>query len=453
MKKSLSICLLLIVFFLAFDTRCIAQEKAGQPPLLIKPALTRSLIDSIREALNRYYVLPDAALKMAGKLEQEYKKGAYKNITDPRELANRLAQDIQKAHHDGHFRLDYMPDFARMLSDTTGAAKRHQEGEAARLMDMRKRNFLFEKVEILNGNIGYLVFSGFTGFVKDAKPTFTSAFRFVANTNALIIDMRKNGGGSPDMVIQAESYFFPTKTHLNDIIDRLSGKKNEFWTDPANADSVILQMPVYILTSKGTFSAAEDFTYGMQSVKRAVVVGDTTGGGAHPVRPFNVGFGFVANIPFARSLNPYTNTNWEGTGVIPDIPVSSDKALAAAQNAIFEKLIREAKTEKEKKQAQWQLNYVKAMQLNNTLDSTALAPFAGMYHGGLYFYVRGNDLYCKNAERGNAIFKLNHITGSEFVLDENVQVEFIKDEAQKVSGFKMHWVNGGETFKSRETSR
>jgi hypothetical protein len=452
MRKFTPISLLFIVFILVLDMLCIAQVKTGQPSLVITPAVTRTVIDSIRQALNRYYIFPDAASKMAAYLEQEFKKGAYKNIKDPQELAKRLEKDIQKAHHDGHFRFDYAPDFARRLSDTTGQAQRRPIEAAEALADMRKRNFLFVKAEVLPGNIGYVAFNGFTGFVKEARPTFTSAFRFVANTNALIIDLRNNGGGSPDMVNQVESYFFSTKTHLNDIVDRLSGNTTVYWTDPAKADSVILQMPVYILTSKGTFSGAEDFTYGMQSVKRAVVVGDTTGGGAHPVRPFDVGQGFVAGIPFARSLNPYTNTDWEGTGVIPDIPVSSDKALATAQTYIFTQQLKDAKTEKEVKKLQWQIKSVKAMQPDNKPDSTALAGFTGIFQGGLNFYVRGNDLYCKNAERGNAIYKLNYITGSEFLLDENVQVEFIKDASQKVAGIKMHWVNGGETYRPRDTS-
>jgi hypothetical protein len=361
-----------------------------------------------------------------------------------------LYQDLQKTHHDGHFRFFYAPDFAKRLSDTTGAANRQKAEMADALAETMKRNYFFTKAEILSGNIGYVMFTGFTGFVKEAAPTFTSAFRFVANTSALIIDLRYNGGGSPDMVNQVESYFFSTKTHLNDIVDRLSGKKIDYWTDPAKADSVILQMPVYILTSKGTFSGAEDFTYGMQSVKRAVVVGDTSGGGAHPVMPFSVGLGFVANIPFARSLNPYTNTDWEGTGVIPDIPVVSDKALEAAENAIFMEKLKDAKTEEEQKKIKWQFNYVKALQSEAILDSAALVPFTGIFQGGLNFYVRGHDLYCKNAERGNAISKLHYISGTEFVLDENVAVEFLKNETGTVTGLNMNWSYGRTTFKPKD---
>jgi C-terminal processing protease CtpA/Prc len=313
---------------------------------------------------------------------------------------------------------------------------------------MRESNFLFTKVEVLPGNIGYVQFNGFTGFLREARPTFTGAFRFVANTKALIIDMRMNGGGSPAMVCHVASYFFPTKRHWNDIVYR--HRTGEFWTDPAEADSLTLSMPVYILTSKRTFSGAEDFSYGMQSLRRAIIVGDTTGGGAHPTRPIGVGLGFVADIPFARSLNPYTHTDWEGTGVIPDIPVVSGKALESAERAILMVQLKDAKTELETRQAQWQLNRLVAMQGTERLDASFLASLTGMYQGGLDFYVQGHELYCKNRERGNAVFQLQYIDSSRFVLDENVQVEFTKDDKGRFSGINMWWIDGRVSHKPKE---
>jgi hypothetical protein len=209
-------------------------------------------------------------------------------------------------------------------------------------------------------------------------------------------------------------------------------------------------MPVYILTSKRTFSGAEDFSYGMQSLKRAIIVGDTTGGGAHPTRPFGVGFGFVADIPFARSLNPYTHTDWEGTGVIPDIPVVSGKALESAERVILLDQVKDAKTELETRKAQWQLNRLVAMQGTEPLDTSFLASFTGVYQGGLDFYVQDHELYCKNRERGNAIFQLQHIDGNRFVLDENVQVEFTKDDKGSFSVINMWWSDGRVSYRPRE---
>lgn len=437
---------LLIILLHACVFCCRAQEPA-ETQLQITPAVTRLLIDSLGQVLKHHYVFPDTAAKMAAWLDKEYKKGAYAAIKDPRELAQRLQQDLQKAHHDGHFRLDYAPAMARDLADTTGLAARRRIGDSIGLAFARQRNFAFTRAEILPGNIGYVKFDGFVGFVKEARPTFTGAFRFVANTDALIIDMRDNGGGSPAMVCAVASYFFPDRQHWNDIIS--PGGKNEFYTNPADADSLTLKMPVYILTSRHTFSGGEDFCYGMKSLHRAVIIGDTTGGGAHPVGPVPVVMGFVANIPFARSLNPYTKTDWEGTGVYPDIPVSSAMAFDRARVAIFTDWVQHATTDEEKMKGQWQLDDLAARQPQQSPSASSLATFGGTYEGGLAFYVDNGDLYCRNAERGGDVFKLLPVSGDRFVLDENVHVEFKKDDKGGFQEIEMLWSDGRVSKKRR----
>ncbi len=344
--------------------------------------------------------------------------------------------------------MPYSPGMARDLADTAHMAERRRVGDSLQLNNARSKNFAFTKAEILPGNIGYLKFNGFVGFVDEARPTITGAFRFLAHTKAIMIDLRDNGGGSPAMLSQIESYFFPVKTHMNDIIDR----KNDaqiFWTDPAKAEGLYLQQPVYILTSGHTFSAAEDFSYAMQSVHRAVIVGDTTGGGAHPVGPVPVGLGFVAGIPFARTLNPYTHTDWEGIGVIPDVPARSAGALEAAEKAFFTKWSQTAAAGPEKAQAQWQLDDIAARQSQQTRDSASLTPYIGTDQGGLVFYTDPSGFYCRNAERGNSIFKLIPISGDKFILDENVHVEFTKDDKGNVAGIDMWWNNGQKSYKAK----
>jgi retinol-binding protein 3 len=468
-NKLIPLCLLLICQY-AFAQNPSAQktpaknapaqnpQTAPPPPLQITPALTHALIDTLGQVLYKNYIFPDTAKKWAAYLEARYKAGAYTRIKDPNELATQLWKDLQKTHHDGHLRLMYNPGFARDLADTSNRTERHRVGDSLQLINTRQRNFEFTKAEILPGNIGYVKFNGFVGFLDEARPTITGAFRFVANTTAVIIDLRDNGGGSPGMVSQIESYFFQTRTHMNDIIFR--NDTNVLWTNPAKSDSVILQQPVYILTARRTFSGAEDFAYGMQSVHRATIVGDTTGGGAHPIGPFPVAFGFVVNIPVARSLSPYTHTDWEGTGVRPDIPVASADALEAAVKAIFTNKMQQATSEEEKKQAQWQLEDILARQsaasgdptslIPATRDSASLVQYTGTFQGGLVFYADRSGLYCRNPERGGSTFKLIPISTDKFILDENVHTEFTKDDKGKVSGFNMWWSNGQMSYKSKE---
>jgi hypothetical protein len=449
MKNKLIAIYLVFICQWAGPHSCQAQGGPQGAPLQITPAITHALIDSIGQVLYNHYIFPDTARKWAAYLEAQYKKGAYAAIKDPSDLADRLQQDLQKAHHDGHFRLMYAPGFAKDLGDTTNMTERRRVGDSLQLINMRRRNFGFIKVEILSANIGYVKFNGFVGLLNEARPTITGAFRFLANTQAVIIDLRDNGGGSPAMVSQIESYFFPGKTHMNDIIDRQNGTE-VFWTDPAKADSVFLQQPVYILTSHHTFSGAEDFSYGMQTVHRAVIVGDTTGGGAHPVGPVPVGLGFVANIPFARTLNPYTHTDWEGTGVIPDIPVPSANALEAAEKAIFTQWSQTAATGPDKARGQWQLDDLLARSSPATPNPASLTPYIGTYQGGLVFYTDQSGFFCRNAERGNQVFKLIPISNDKFILDENVHVEFTKDDKGNVTGIDMWWSEGQKSHKSKE---
>lgn len=438
--------IVLFVFWLHVFSFGRAQGPA-EAPLQVTPAVTRVVIDSLGQVLKHRYVFADTAAKMAAYLDKEYKSGAYAAIHSPQELAERLLQDLQKAHHDGHLGMVYAPALAKDLADTNGAAERHRIGDSMGLVFMRKRNFAFTKAEVLPGNIGYVKFNGFAGQVEEARPTFTGAFRFVANTDALIIDMRDNGGGSPDMVCQVASYFFPERNHWNDIVDPKGTK--EFFTDPKSADNLTLSMPVYILTSRHTFSGGEDFCYGMKSLHRAVIIGDTTGGGAHPVGPVPVADGFVAFVPFARSLNPYTHKDWEGTGVYPDIPVSTELALDRAKQAIFEDWVKHAKTEEEKNKGQWQIDDLAARQPQHPRVTSPIAAYAGTYEGGLVFYADHGELYCKNAERGGQVFKLLYISGDKFVLDENVHVAFKKDDKGDFKEILMLWSDGRVSEKQR----
>jgi len=234
-------------------------------------------------------------------------------------------------------------------------------------------------VEILPGNVGYLPFTGFVDDIESAKPTIYSALKFLANTCAIIIDIRENQGGSPEMVSQIESYFFKEKTHMNDLINRSTKDTTVFYADPAKADSLNLAVPVYILTSHKTFSAAEDFGYGMQQAKRATIVGEITGGGAHPQMPFSIGQGFVSSIPFARSYNPITKTDWEGTGIIPDVKVDAEKAFLKAQELIFTEQLQAAKNEKEKHKSEYYLRSLMPTKDTKNMPLNLLSQLAGTY--------------------------------------------------------------------------
>jgi C-terminal processing protease CtpA/Prc len=194
----------------------------------------------------------------------------------------------------------------------------------------RLDNFGIHRVERLDGNIGYLDLRRMP-LPENAGPAIAAAMELVGGTYALIIDMRRNGGGSPGGVTVWCSYLLPENpVHLNDIFSADTGETRQFWSLPYLPGSRYLDKPVYALTSSRTFSGGEDLCYTLQALGRAEVIGETTGGGAHPTRPFPVSAAVHIAIPFARSINPVTGTNWQGTGVIPDTQVPADEAYPAA---------------------------------------------------------------------------------------------------------------------------
>lgn len=396
------------------------------------------LVDSISATLKNYYVFPEKAAEIEKYLRKRLNAKAYEAITDPNKLVAKLTSDIRQVHVDPHMRIQYDPNFVNLQQGEV----RPTEAEIAQFKQYEKgQNYLFKKVEILPGNVGYLLFNGFTGDVEGAKSVALSALRFLANTNAIIIDLRWNGGGSPEMVSYLEGFFFKKKKLINTIIDRLGNDTTYYYADPTKADGLTLEMPVYILTSTRTFSGAEDFSYGMQHAKRAIVIGETTGGGAHPTRAFLIGQGFRMGVPFARSWNPYTKTNWEGTGVKPDISIAATQALPAAQKSILVDFAKKASDPAEKRRLNWALNKLIAEERLPMPDSLNKF-FPGTYTGGLQFYKEGGRLWCKNDELGGNLFQLTFIKDRLFILDENAQVRFDVDERGKPSRIFLLFQNG-----------
>jgi C-terminal processing protease CtpA/Prc len=217
--------------------------------------------------------------------------------------------------------------------------------EAEKANEARYTRFMnagFETVERMRGNIGYIKFLGFMN-PELGSDVVASAMSFISNTDALIFDLRENGGGDPAMVALICSYLFGDKpVHLNDLYWRKGNRTEEFWTKPVVSGKKYLDKDVYVLTSNRTFSGAEEFSYNLKNLKRATIIGETTGGGAHPGDMVRLNDHFGVFLPTGRAINPITKTNWEGTGVEPDIKVPKDQALKTAYLIALNKAVEKA---------------------------------------------------------------------------------------------------------------
>jgi retinol-binding protein 3 len=191
------------------------------------------------------------------------------------------------------------------------------------------RNCGFETAEHLPPNIGYLKIDLFAE-PKYCASTAIAAMAFVSNSDSLIIDLRDNHGGAPRMSALIASYLFAVPTHLDDSFDRQKKLNVQLWTDPYLAGNKFIGKRVFVLISRKTFSAAELFSYDLRNLKRATLIGETTGGGAHAVGPHRLGDHFVIAVPFGGFVNPMTGTDWEGSGVEPDVKMAAAEALDEA---------------------------------------------------------------------------------------------------------------------------
>lgn len=407
MKRLMAV---LAVVLLGFGI-CDAQQRFAGPDETIDARKQLLIIDSVTTALDSIYVFPEKAKAMSKLAHSNYKKGVYKNISSAQEFVQRLTSDLMEICHDGHFGIAYAGEGTPQSQsmDTSRQAITDAQREQDRL-----NNFGFHKLEQLDGNIGYLDLRQFCE-ANWSGPTAAGAMAFLGNCDAIIIDLRQNGGGEPSMIQFLTSYFFEEPRHINSFYIRYRDTIDQFWTQSYVPGKKITDVPLYVLTSNFTYSAAEEFTYNLKNMKRATIVGETTGGGAHPVT--TVAFpslSVLARVPYGRAINPITGTNWEGTGVSPDIAVPQAKALATAHLEALKRL-RENSTEPQNlANLDWAILGLKAELEPVTLDPAALPKFAGKY-GPRIILLESGSLYYQR--EGRPKFRMIPLSQDTFCLD------------------------------------
>jgi hypothetical protein len=338
LKYGWVVTIVLAVWILVCPGKASLAQGPGQDPDMTVDAAARSeVIETLVKRLNENYVFPEVAKKMEQAIRQRLQNKEYDSVTSARAFAVALTNHLQEVSHDKHLRVNY--SFDSIPVRNREEAEPPEEVERWRRA-LRARNFGFYKVERLDGNVGYLDLRGFLP-AEEAGETAAAAMNLLANCNAVVIDLRKNGGGAPSMVALLSSYLFdPEPVHLNDLYFRPNDSTHQWWTLAyVPGRRLGKSKAVYVLTSKRTFSAAEEFTYNLKSLKRATIVGETTGGGAHPGGGERLSEHFMAFVPSGRAINPITKTNWEGTGVKPDVEVAADDALRTAHLMALKKFL------------------------------------------------------------------------------------------------------------------
>jgi hypothetical protein len=314
----------------------VAAASTDNPPTpgTIDAHVRKEVLDELARQLEFRYAIESTAKKLADLVRSKQKSNAYKKITSAPELGRALTNDRAAVAHDKHLRVYY--SFTPVPKAPSGPPP----AQFASLV--RKLNGMIPRVEVLDGNVGYMRVNGVPP-VDMARPSVVAAFAFLHNTDALIIDNRGNGGGDPETVALYSSYLSEGNPYVvNTFHWREGNRVVEFKTTDLGDLSYGAHKPVFVLTSPTTFSGGEELSYDLQVLKRAVIVGEVTGGGANPGGPVPLGHQFAVNMPSGQAVNPVTGTSWEGVGVKPDVAVPSAPALGKAHALAIERLTAEA---------------------------------------------------------------------------------------------------------------
>ncbi|NNE75849.1 MAG: hypothetical protein HKN31_02110 [Pricia sp.] len=264
--------------------------------------------------------------------------GKYDTISSDEEFAFQLTKDLRKISKDLHLSVSYSANEISTNSIPTEMEIQEQQ----QWMDniLRENNYGVTKTAILDGNVGYVELPLF-GPLDQCADTLVAAMQKIEDTDALILDLRQCRGSLDENTIPFLcSYFFSEPVHLFDFYIRPTNFTKQFWTYAWLPSKKYVDKPIYILTSGRTFSGGEELAYDLQQLKRARLIGETTKGGANPNELVAANAHYRVAVPYMRSVNPISKTNWEGTGVTPDSLVKSNMALHTAHLAVLDTLFK-----------------------------------------------------------------------------------------------------------------
>ena len=378
--RPLGVLTLLALFIVLASTPCLAQRRVVVGQDDSKPAddeFKATAIDSIAWAFNKTYVFPDVAEEIEEVLRRKLRSGDYDEFETIQDFAHQLSADLVEVSGDRHLGVRYYSD--EQVAESAQGDEDPDLAHQRAIERGRRENFEFKKLEVMPGNVGYMKLDGFND-TSLSGPTAIAAMNFLAYTDALIIDLRTNGGGSPTLIQTIMGYLLEEPTHLNSFYIRDGDSLKQFWSAPYVPGPKMVDTELYVLTSGYTFSAAEEFTYNIKNLERGTIVGEVTGGGAHPVAAYLFDdMNLLVRVSFGRAINPISGTNWEGVGVQPDIEVPADQALDTAYLDALTKLREKAGDEQVAYTFDWAIAGLEARLNPVEVNIATLETYAGDY--------------------------------------------------------------------------
>lgn len=409
----------------------------------------RAAVERIADLIDKNYVYADKAAAIAAEMRGWTEDPAILRAPDRLAFASLLTERLTM--HDSHFNVRWS-DPADRGATASGPPRNFEQMMA----QMRRDNYGFDAVERLDGNIGYLRMSFFAPFDQEAKETpaarrvAEAAMAFIQGTEAVIIDLRQNGGGAPGMVHLIFSHFLGAEPLLiNKFYNRQTDQTIEFYSFDEIANERRPTVPLYVLISGRTGSAAEEFAYDVQTHGRGLIVGERSGGAANPGQLFDAGDGFSVFVSTGAAVNPVTGVNWEGVGVKPDVEAPADMAFSVAYDlALAGVLDEEGAHPALRREAQWTRDRLKAERASVQLPSREARGYAGKYGDREISYEDGALVY-RRARRPPV--KLLPLGDDEFAAagTGRMRVRFGRDARNRVTSLILLYADGEMTAHER----
>ncbi len=421
--------LIIILFQCVLLSNVRGQNTTDGDSFQISSHERAAIIDTVISKLNELYVYPEIAKKMSIYIKDKQNNHTYDNIHTLDKFVHQLTNDLLSIFPDGHLEIRVLQK--RGVDMHPGESE--EDWWDRRVKETQYNNFYFRKVEWLPGNVGYLDIRKFE-FATISGPTAIAVMQFLAYSDALIIDLRQNPGGRGELTQLFFSYFFEDhRVHYGTTQDNNRNITKQWWTIPYVPGQRMPDIPIYILTSRGTGSAAEEFAYALKHLDRAVIIGDTTAGAAHTThRHMYPELNIEIHMPDSRTINPKTGKDWEGIGVVPHISVSPEKAFDVAYAEALDTLYKNMTEDIEKFRIEWIKKDLDAKLNPITLDIKTMKKYVGIYgfrkiilEKGVLFYQRENRPRHRLIPLGDEWYKLDDL--------DYFRIQFTTDESGNVA--------------------
>jgi hypothetical protein len=429
-----------------------AQAPAPVAERRLDAASRRVIVDSAAKLLAANYAFADTGRMLAAHLRARLAARAFDGAATEAQLGEALTREMQAFNHDGHLYTAYRPapgtPAAMALASWKhgnpfqGGAPRPVTAEEVAVQ--RRMNYGFAKVEKLDGNVGYLEITQFMSG-DEARQAIDAAMAFLGHVDAMIVDVRRNGGGN-QMAHYVASYFLADGTPQTWNYTRIIGDTMKNFSQPVGG-AKRLDIPVYVLTSGRTASAAEAFAFSLQSAGRARVVGTASSGAGYNNMTFPLTEEMGISISIGAGFYPTTGRRWEGTGVQPDIAVPSEQALASAHSDALKTLAARETDPRRRQELAWTAETVEAALHPVTVDATAMASYAGTYGNRVVSVDGGRLMYQRRADR--PADALTAITATEFAPTPAERIDFVRDASGTVTALRLRTASGDTTTLQR----